>query len=86
MNIYKNVTLKTTILEAGGAVVNIYNNHRLIVMQAGIREFEDYKDEVMLENNECASCHCIVVDNYNNVYVIWGDDEACEMYITQLNK
>lgn len=87
MNIYKNVTLRTTILKTGKAIVNVENdNRKLVVKQAGIREFEDYKDEVMLENNECAFCSCIVVDNYNDVYVVWGDSEACEMYITQLKK
>lgn len=86
MNIYKNVTLKTTVLKTGNAIVDITYEDGSRTTQVGVREFENYKDEVMLENNACAFFCYIVVDNYNNVYVVWGDGAACEMYITQLNK
>lgn len=53
-----------------------------------VRTFDDYKEEFIDGGNECAFVfhHNTYIDQNNNEFVLWGDEETEEHFITYLPK
>ena len=64
---------------------NIYDGEKKLY-NAEVRTYDDYKDEVLEGNNECASIMEIFTTEKGNQFIYWVDIETGEDFITKIQK
>lgn len=74
---------KTTKERTGFA--NVYDGQEKLY-RAEIRSYEDYKDEVLQKNNECAVFMEIFTTEKGNQFIYWADYETNENFLTKIEK
>ncbi len=79
----KYIQYKETKEQTGFA--NVYDGEKRL-FTAEIRSYEDYKDEVLQENNECAGLMEIFTTEKGNQFIYWADFETNEDFLTKIEK
>lgn len=64
---------------------NVYDGEEKLY-RAEMRTFEDYKDEVLQGNNECAGLMEIFTTEKGNQFIYWVDFETGEDFLTKIEK
>lgn len=64
---------------------NVYDSEEKL-FRAEMRTFEDYEDEVLQENNECARLLEIFTTEKGNQFIYWVDVETGENFLTKVEK
>lgn len=59
------------------------HNSILIGKRYKVKSFYDFCDEVVAQNNECAMTLDSLIDGNGKKYLIWGDSETNETFITE---
>lgn len=65
---------------------NVYDGGKEKIYRAKMRTFEDYEDEVLQENNECARLMEIFTTEKGNQFIYWVDFETGEDFLTKIEK
>ncbi len=64
---------------------NVYDGE-VKLYKAEMRTYEDYKDEVLQKNNECAVFMEIFTTEKGNQFIYWADIETNEDFLTKIDK
>lgn len=64
---------------------NVYDGEKHL-FTAEMRTYEDYKDEVLQGNNECAGIMEIFTTKKGNQFIYWVDYETNEDFLTKIEK